>query len=291
MNNHIKELLSPNFHNDIYLAVLVTFTVILFLSYFIRKVNYFYVIMLAVSFISMLVCVKNIPFYGIFATLVLAFQLQNMHFSIINKSKTSAYIDIAFNTIEKIAIQAGKISTLSFKIKDWQISALSIMAVIALSIALYKVPLVQNYYSFSLEYKKIRPYYAYEFVKRYQVPGKFYTYPTWGSYAIRKLYPEYKVFIDTRFDMYGEKFFKESHDIKLTRNKWEEHLNSFKVNWVVIPPGSELAKALSNDENQKWFEAYRDSVAVIYIKNTFENKFWFKESGAQKHYTAARTAR
>ncbi|MEW5820374.1 MAG: hypothetical protein AB1782_09300 [Cyanobacteriota bacterium] len=284
MNDNIKELLSPNFHKDLYLPVLIFIVSIILLSYFNRKQNLFYLIFLATSIYMTLMFVRNVQFFAIFATLVLALQLQDLQDYILNREKLSKIIKYPFEKIKKIQDLEIKLLSEDFKYKKIPISLIAIVIFILLLVPLMQVKSLRDVYDFSLDYVSYRPVEAYRFVLEYDIPGRFYTHPTWGSYAILKLFPKYKVFIDTRFDMYGDEFFKKAHNIKLTRGKWLDDLAEYDVNWICVPNNAQIAVELRTKHKKRWFVAYKDEIATIFVKNTRENHKWFLKSGAKKYY-------
>ena len=54
------------------------------------------------------------------------------------------------------------------------------------------------------------PVAAVEFLKSQRLPGPIYNRYGWGGYLIYQLYPEYRVYIDGRADVYGDDFFAEA---------------------------------------------------------------------------------
>ena len=45
---------------------------------------------------------------------------------------------------------------------------------------------------------------AVAFLQSSYYPQRIFVYYDWGGYAIWKLYPEYRVFVDGRADLYGD---------------------------------------------------------------------------------------
>jgi hypothetical protein len=84
---------------------------------------------------------------------------------------------------------------------------------------------------------------------------------SWGGYLIYRLYPENKVFVDDRHDLYGEEFLRDYlKAIRLTSD-WNVFLNDKKVNWALLPAESSLANML--EETSQWKIVYRDGTAVL----------------------------
>jgi hypothetical protein len=90
----------------------------------------------------------------------------------------------------------------------------------------------------------------------------------WGGFLIWQL-PEYKVFIDGRMPAWPTPSGKSPYTIYLetlqTQPGWQETLNRYDINWILISPGTFMdLKLKPNPENFGWSEAYRDKKSVIY---------------------------
>ena len=94
------------------------------------------------------------------------------------------------------------------------------------------------------------------------VRQQVFTPDSWGGYLIYQMYPQYLVFMDDRHDFYGEPFVKDYIRVKDLLPGWDAVLNQWKINWVLIPPGSALSNMLK--ELPEWRVAYDDGVAIIF---------------------------
>jgi hypothetical protein len=84
---------------------------------------------------------------------------------------------------------------------------------------------------------------------------------SWGGYLIYRLYPQNKVFVDDRHDLYGEEFLKEYlKAVRLTPD-WNGFLEKKKVNWALLPAESSLANMLR--ETSRWQVVYQDGTSVL----------------------------
>src|SRR4029079_1796541 len=68
---------------------------------------------------------------------------------------------------------------------------------------------------------------------------------SWGGYLIYRLYPQNKVFVDDRHDLYGEQFLKDYLKTLRLTPEWADFLNQRRVKWVLVPAESALANMLS----------------------------------------------
>jgi hypothetical protein len=84
---------------------------------------------------------------------------------------------------------------------------------------------------------------------------------SWGGYLIYRLYPQNKVFVDDRHDLYGEEFLKQYlKAIRLTPD-WNGFLEAKKVNWALLPAESSLANMLR--ETSRWNLVYQDGTSIL----------------------------
>src|SRR6266403_4653654 len=95
---------------------------------------------------------------------------------------------------------------------------------------------------------------AIEFLRSHKLPSRLFVYYDWGGYAIWKLYPEYRVFVDGRADLYGDDLLRRFKTAVQVRTGWQDVLDRWKVEAVLIPPSCALAQALHLDPN--WHVAF-----------------------------------
>lgn len=109
------------------------------------------------------------------------------------------------------------------------------------------------------------PQRAVEFIRTQHLEGPIFNEYIWGGYLIRSLYPEYRVYIDGRADVYGDDFMMESvatHDGHLG---WRESLEHRNIRTVLISPNAALASLLRADPG--WARVYEDHQAVIFSRS------------------------
>ena len=109
------------------------------------------------------------------------------------------------------------------------------------------------------------PVAAVDFLRKHRLPGPIYNKYGWGGYLIRKLYPDYQVYIDGRADVYGDAFMTETFNTYDGGAGWREPLERLAVKTVLIAPNAPLASLLRSDRN--WVKVYEDSQAVIFTKS------------------------
>ena len=104
------------------------------------------------------------------------------------------------------------------------------------------------------------PVQAVQWLKNHPQEGNMFNPFDWGGYISFTLWPEYRVFIDSQGDVYGEAFIREYEQIITLDSGWQEVLDKYQVDWALIPPKWVLASALSD---KGWYEVYSDNTAII----------------------------
>jgi hypothetical protein len=106
---------------------------------------------------------------------------------------------------------------------------------------------------------------AVAFLQAGTYPRELFIYYDWGGYAIWRLYPAYRVFVDGRADLYGEGLVSEAmQTVPNLRTGWRDALERWKIEALLVPPTCAVAQALLLDPD--WQAAFRDSKAIILLK-------------------------
>jgi hypothetical protein len=107
---------------------------------------------------------------------------------------------------------------------------------------------------------------AVDFLQAYGARGALYNTYGWGGYLIWRLYPQMRVFIDGRADVYGDAFIEEVY-LKAYRGgaDWRAPLEQYDVRLVLLEPASPLATQLARAPD--WRRIYADSQAVVFERS------------------------
>ncbi len=106
---------------------------------------------------------------------------------------------------------------------------------------------------------------AADYISKLQTTVRMYNDFGWGGYLIYRLYPQQRVFIDGRVDVYRGPVFEDFITVQNVDVGWREILARYGVNLVIIQRGSALDYALAHEPG--WRVGYRDSISVVYQKN------------------------
>jgi NAD(P)-dependent dehydrogenase (short-subunit alcohol dehydrogenase family) len=118
-------------------------------------------------------------------------------------------------------------------------------------------------------YEAVRyPRAAVDYIEQQRLPGPIYNQYGWGGYLIKRLYPEYRVYIDGRADVYGDAFMTEAIRTYDGRTGWREPLDRLAVTTVLVAPDAPIASLLRDDS--EWKKVYEDRQAVIFTKDAVQ---------------------
>ena len=107
---------------------------------------------------------------------------------------------------------------------------------------------------------------AVEALRSRDLGGQIFAYYDWGGYTIYKLYPEYRVFVDGRADLYGDDLLQQFQTAVQVRTGWREVLDRWNVRAVLVPPSCALVQALVLDPS--WHLEYGDSQALLLARES-----------------------
>jgi hypothetical protein len=88
----------------------------------------------------------------------------------------------------------------------------------------------------------------------------------WGGYCIWRFYPERKVFIDGRAEVYFGPAFDDYYALHNVFPDWPERLRRRRVETVLVEVNSYLARVLA--ASPEWVAVYWDEVAVVYRRRS-----------------------
>ena len=87
----------------------------------------------------------------------------------------------------------------------------------------------------------------------------------WGGYLIYRMYPQRKVVVDDRHDLYGSGRIRQYLILTQAEPGWQRLLDEWQIRTALLPTDSTLANLL-RELPRDWRVAYEDSVAVVFEK-------------------------
>jgi hypothetical protein len=101
---------------------------------------------------------------------------------------------------------------------------------------------------------------AVAYMKANAIQGRLFQDWDWGSYLIWNM-PEMKVFIDSRGEPYGPNGVFKDYWSAVSMENPQAVLHKYQVEYVLMPPGSPLARYLKNSPS--WTLLYSDQASVL----------------------------
>jgi hypothetical protein len=233
MQNYIAEWASPNFHHAEYfpflLIVLVAFAALSLPGKQVRPRD---LLLLLVSLYAGLCSIRMMPLFVLIATPLIAKRLGLWPRSASQHRQPHAISRSFFN-------------------------AVIVLAMIAFT-GIHTAQVIQRQ---PLAEARSFPARAVAYLQAHPPSGTIFNHYDWGGYLIWKLYPSTRVFIDGRADLYGQKFFDQFANTFQLKNDWQQPLQRWNIETVIVPPDSALATGLRSSPG--WTVSYEDSQAVI----------------------------
>lgn len=92
--------------------------------------------------------------------------------------------------------------------------------------------------------------------------GNLFNDYKWGGYCLWRFYPERKVFIDGRAEVYFDTAFDDYYAIHNVFPDWAERLRKWRVDTALLDRQSYLARVM--ETSPEWVRVYHDPVALIF---------------------------
>jgi hypothetical protein len=131
--------------------------------------------------------------------------------------------------------------------------------------------------------KEELPHEAADFLKKIAYRGNIYAPLGWGSYLIWRVWPEVKVFIDGRLDVYGPELLNEYHYIRQDEPGALDRLENYGTDAVAVPIGQQrwrIREAV--DASANWQLCYFDDKSVVFLRINSHNEGWLRDWGYSK---------
>lgn len=233
MMTFIQEWFSPDFHQVEWIPLALLFISLIAAPSLSRRPVHVTNILLVTFFgFFALRSMRNVPIFAISAIPFLSDQLSGISF----RQKTNVVI--------------GQIS-------KWLNPVLLILALLVAGINYLTISRQQGDV-IAVTYPKV----AVDWISTNQPDGNIFNSYGWGGYLIWRLFPDYKVFIDGRADIYGDEFINNYLSIYSGQSGWEESLSKWGVKIVLLEPQSGLAGEIRRSDN--WIIVYEDRLSVLF---------------------------
>ena len=247
--DHVGEFMSPNFHELMPFKYLLLLMIAIF-GISKRKINLIELLLILMFLNMSLYSVRYIPLFGIIVVPILLRLIRP-----IMEQSTGKIADFIKKRAEGISETDA-----SARGYLWPIAALVVVVVLTASgIIDYKFD------------AKTKPVAAVEFLKNEHLKGNMFDNDEFGDYIIYAAWPEYKVFVDGRSDMYGVDIMKEYLKVVTIKPGWDEVFKKYNITWIIYNAKTALSVLLM--ERDDWKLIYADKVANIFVKDILENRY------------------
>jgi len=262
--NHIDEFLSPNFHGvaqQCFVAILLIAVVAL--AFAGKKLTLSQLLVLLFAAYSGLYASRNLPVSSLFLTLIVAPLLTQAVCSATSNSDLSFWLRSWFSKWASFGDRMGTVET-HFRGHAWPLLAVTAGLLVC---AQQGRAGAQQWIDAHFDTTRF-PVQAVDAMVQRNIREPVFAPDSWGGYLIYRLYPQNKVFVDDRHDLYGEQFLKDYLKTLRLTPEWADFLNQRRVKWVLVPAESALANMLSL--TQEWRVVYRDGASVLFERSNQE---------------------
>jgi hypothetical protein len=96
--------------------------------------------------------------------------------------------------------------------------------------------------------------------------GKMFNHYNWGGYLIWRLWPDYRVFVDGRTDLYGDEILSDYVAIQSASSQTNDLLQKYDISFVLTMRNDSLSRWLRCQNG--WRLVHQDEIATIWLKDT-----------------------
>ena len=125
--------------------------------------------------------------------------------------------------------------------------------------------------------RKLIPVQAVDFILEHGVKGPLFNSYGIGGYLLWRLYPEEKVFVDGRVEMYGTDFLK-TYMFYWHPDVWNDYVKKYGVTCAIIDREPNYTTRYL-DESPEWRLVFFDDRAMIYLRNIPKHSALIREYG------------
>jgi hypothetical protein len=256
--DHIDEFLSPNFHGGAQQCFAALFLLALVAIANAReKLSPARVLVVVFAAYSGLYSSRNLPVSSILVTLIVAPILSN---AVANAAESRAVVSPLRKIFGRISSFSNRMDLMesSFRGRMWAVLAV----ILGVAICMHGGKVGNQQWMNSRFSAERFPVEATSVIASRGIRDPVFCPDYWGGYLIYRLYPQSKVVIDDRHDLYGEKFLQQYLQTVHVGPGWNELLDRQRVNWVLAPTQSSLANILK--ESPQWKMDYEDRTARLF---------------------------
>jgi hypothetical protein len=137
---------------------------------------------------------------------------------------------------------------------NWVLAVVVLLAAAVKALSVYPEAVNQSHF------EEILPVSAVEFIREREPAGRLFNSYNWGAYIVWAL-PDYPVFVDGRTDLYDDEMIGQWFTVVRAEPGWEEYLDEWEINLVMIEPGLPIVAALGD---AGWVRLYEDGISIVF---------------------------
>lgn len=232
----IAEWQSPDFHSYVFLPFAVAIALLMLAGSPGRLDFTCSLLVLAFTLMS-LQSVRHIVLFALTTAPILALRLEERNVSISRPVKAGSRLMPLVNLLLLVAVPA-------------------LLLVVVLSSPVSQVhatPSVKGYPAGGVAY-----------LREHRPAGNLFNTYGWGGYLIYSLYPEYRVFIDGRADVYGDELMEEYAQVSHVGARWREVLDRYQVAIALVEKAAPEAVLLESQPD--WRLVYEGEVEKVFLR-------------------------
>jgi hypothetical protein len=106
------------------------------------------------------------------------------------------------------------------------------------------------------------PFKAIRFIEKTTLHGNLLNDPHFGATMIWQMHDNPPVFIDPRYNLFGNDLLQDYWKMVQCRDNWQGLLDKYQIGWTFLPPDLKLNAELAKSAD--WRLVYSDEASVIY---------------------------
>jgi hypothetical protein len=260
--NHVTEFQSPNFHGVAQQCFAVTLLVTIMALASARRVHQLprlLVVLLAAY--SGLYAARNLPVSSLLLTLIVAPLLSEAVSKGGENVAIAAWLRAFLSRLQSFGVRVEKLE-LHFRGHIWLVLAIVLGWWACMHGGrLGSTQLINAYFD-----EKRFPVEAADVIAQRDIREPIFCPDFWGGYLIYRFYPQTKVLVDDRHDLYGDQFFKDYLKVVFVQPEWSQVLDERHVDWVLVEKNSSLGTIL--DQTPGWTLIHQDGTAVLFHRHS-----------------------
>jgi hypothetical protein len=259
--DHVNEFQSPDFHGIAQQCFVVMLLVtIAALASARRKVPLTHLLVILLAAYSGLYASRNLPVASMLLTLVVAPLLSETVAKGAENSEIASWLRAIFSRLRGFSMRMEKLE-LHLEGHVWMV----LVFVVGLWACMHggkigSAQLISAYFD-----DKQFPVEAAAVIAERNIREPIFCPDQWGGYLIYRLYPQTKVLVDDRHDLYGSHFFEDYEKIMFVQTGWNKLLDEKNVNWLLLQKNSTLATILG--QTPGWKLIHEDGTAVLFQRS------------------------